>query len=393
MWIAAAWMAILFLGAGFRVFADCSSFGLPFTDLGSETTFCAEIAEAYYTGITHGTSATTFAPTDLVPREQAAAFATRTLDAALARGSRRAALGQWWTTTPHYDLGLGLTTVGSVPHMMQSDGADIWVASGDGTVSRVRASDGELVETWTDAGDATGILIALGRVFVTDNGFPSGSLFMIDPDQPPGAVTAVATGLGVEPFGIAFDGEKIWTANRGGELAGSVSIITPGSWAVSTVSPGFENPLGILFDGQNMWVTDASSGELDKLNSDGSISQRVVFPVGYSPQLPVFDGRNIWVPCAPNELVVVRASDGAVIKTFSSANGNSNGLNVPTTTAFDGQRILVTNQSGSISLFRAADLSAIGVFSTPGVTLPWGSCSDGANFWVGFYGSDAIGRF
>lgn len=108
---AAAWAAIFFLGAGFRILADCASFRLPFTDLGSETTFCAAIAEAYYTGITAGTSATTFSPNDNLTRAQAAAFAARTLDAALTRGSRRAALGQWWTTTPHYDAGLGLTTI------------------------------------------------------------------------------------------------------------------------------------------------------------------------------------------------------------------------------------------------------------------------------------------
>ena len=38
----AAWASLAFLGAGLRVPADCSSFGLPFTDLGS-TSFCAQI--------------------------------------------------------------------------------------------------------------------------------------------------------------------------------------------------------------------------------------------------------------------------------------------------------------------------------------------------------------
>jgi hypothetical protein len=46
--VAVAWAATLCLGVGFRVLADCSAFGLPFTDLGS-TSFCAQIAEAYYT--------------------------------------------------------------------------------------------------------------------------------------------------------------------------------------------------------------------------------------------------------------------------------------------------------------------------------------------------------
>ena len=100
--ITIAWALVLFIGAGVRAMADCSSFALPFTDLGNEATFCAAIAEAYYTGITAGTSATTFSPQDVMTRSQGAAFATRSLDASLARGSRRAALGQWWTTAPHY---------------------------------------------------------------------------------------------------------------------------------------------------------------------------------------------------------------------------------------------------------------------------------------------------
>src|SRR5215472_15895909 len=114
--VASAFAAILFLGVGFRVLADCASFGLPFTDLGSGSGFCAVIAEAYFSGLTTGTSATTFSPNNNVSRVQMAAFISRTLDQSLSRGSRRAAVDQGWTQTPHYDkASLGLTTVGSEP--------------------------------------------------------------------------------------------------------------------------------------------------------------------------------------------------------------------------------------------------------------------------------------
>src|SRR5206468_2183710 len=119
----------------------------------------------------------------------------------LARGSRRAALGQWWTTTPLYELGLGTTSVGVLPSLAASDGADVWVTSA-GNVSRVRASDGKLLETWTGATSAFGVVIAMGRVFVTGDSNPAapagsntGVLYMIDPTQPAGPVTTVATGL------------------------------------------------------------------------------------------------------------------------------------------------------------------------------------------------------
>ena len=98
-WVAAGWAAVFLAGTSFRVLADCSAFGLPFTDLGS-TTFCAQIAEAYYSGLTNGTSATAYSPSANVNREQMAAFVTRTLDQSLLRGNRRSALDQWWLTRP-----------------------------------------------------------------------------------------------------------------------------------------------------------------------------------------------------------------------------------------------------------------------------------------------------
>jgi len=393
-----AWVPIVAMGVGFRVLADCSSFGLPFTDQGSVPGFCAAIAEAYYTGITNGTSATTFSPSQTVTRSQMAAFSTRTLDQSLRRGSRRAALGQWWTTTPHYDAGLGLTSVGTLPLLLASDGADIWVANFvSGTVSRVHGSDGKKLDDWTGAINASGVISAMGRIFVTGAVVP-GALYMLDPTQPAGPVTELAADLGVDPLGIAFDGNRIWTANTGGGISnGSISIVTPGPtlpWAVTTISAGLSRPAGIVFDGTNMWVTDADAGTILRLDPGGGVIQTVA--VGVDPWLPVFDGHNLWVPSSANSsLTVVRASDGAVLKTFSADNGNQNGLNAPYQAAFDGQRVLVTNNNGGLSLFHASDLAVVASVPTPGVAYPEGVCSDGVNFWIAFGGSEtnAIGRF
>src|SRR5688572_27242900 len=81
--------------------ADTGSCGgvtvtLPFTDVMASGFFC-QIAAAYFSGLTNGTTATTFSPKDAVTREQMAAFITRTMDQSLKRGSRRAALDQYWT--------------------------------------------------------------------------------------------------------------------------------------------------------------------------------------------------------------------------------------------------------------------------------------------------------
>jgi hypothetical protein len=260
-----------------------ASITLPFTDVAADNIFFCSIAEAFFSGLTNGTTPSTYNPGDPVSREQMAAFVTRTMDQSLRRGSRRAALKQFWTLTS--ENGIGSTTVGSGPQLVESDGADLWVANNvSGAVLRVRASDGKLLETWTGATVATGVLAARGLIFVTGNTNP-GTLYQIDPTQPAGAVTTVTSSLGVNPTGIAFDGARIWTANFGA----SVSIVTLNPLSVATVTAGFTHPQGILYDGANMWVTD--TGKLFELDSNGAIIQTVT--VGNGPGFPVFDGTNI----------------------------------------------------------------------------------------------------
>lgn len=373
-----------------RMQADTGTCGgqsitLPFTDVAAGNVFFCSIAEAYFSGLANGTSGTTYSPGNNLPREQMAAFVTRTMDQALKRGSRQATRKQFWT--PPSETGLALTTVGS-PRLLKSDGADLWVANFvPGTVSRVRASDGKLLETWTGATSAVGVLSAKGLIFITGGPSP-GKLYQIDPTQPVGSVTTLTSSLGNFPFGITFDGARVWTANE--NPGGSVSIVTLNPLSVTTVSAGFAIPIGILYDGTNIWVTDKGTtpGTLFKLDSNGAIIQTVT--VGDSPALPVFDGTNIWVPNqTSNTVTVVRASTGTVLATLMS-----NGLVTPTAAAFDGERVLVTNSNGnSVSLWKAADLTPLGSVSTGASTQPLGVCSDGLDFWITLVGTGKLARF
>jgi len=97
---------------------------LPFTDVAGNAFFC-QIAEAFFSGLTNGTTPTTYSPSNSVLREHMAAFVTRTQDAALRRGSRRAALKQWTVPTRLGRMYIPLT--GSLPVEVESDGADLWV--------------------------------------------------------------------------------------------------------------------------------------------------------------------------------------------------------------------------------------------------------------------------
>jgi hypothetical protein len=379
--ICLAVIAALLGGAGSALLGVCG----PFTDI-SDAAFCPFVLEIFTLGITTGTSPTTYDPTSSVTRLQMAAFLSRTVDGVLKRGSRRASLDQFWTT--QNATVVGLTTVGLGPQLLKSDGADIWVANyAVSTVSRVRASDGKLLETWTGATNAFGVLVAMDRIFVTGNTAP-GRLYRIDPSQAAGVVTTVTSNLGNNTQGIAFDGSRVWTADNGSP--GAVSIVTPGAtppWTVTAVTTGFSSPGGALYDGANIWVTDGAAGTLLKLDSAGAILQTVT--VGSTPRFPVFDGTNIWVPnLSSNSVSVVRASSGAVLQTLTG-----NGLTFPIAAAFDGQRVLITNQSESVSLWKAADLTTLGSFGTGASSVPFGACSDGINFWITLSNASKLARF
>src|SRR6185295_10186442 len=123
---------------------------LPFADVAGSAFFC-QIAEAYFAGLTNGTSATTYSPGQNVTRDQMAAFITRTLDQETRRASYRAALDQWGQGSFSAS---GMTDV-SGARSVKPDGEDLWVTSfDDGTVTRVRASDGRVLGTWTGADGA-----------------------------------------------------------------------------------------------------------------------------------------------------------------------------------------------------------------------------------------------
>jgi len=69
-------------------------------------------------GLTNGTTATTYSPTIQCPANRWR-FNTRTMDQSLTRGSRRAALDQYWTT-PGADS-IALTSIGRLPELVKSD--------------------------------------------------------------------------------------------------------------------------------------------------------------------------------------------------------------------------------------------------------------------------------
>ncbi len=267
--------------------------------------------------------------------------------------------------------------------LVACDGTDVWVGAAD-SVFRIRASDGELLETWSIKKAAGALLVAMGRVFVAGFGLAGepGILSMIDPRQSPGPATVVATNLPTYPFVPAFDGARIWTANT----AGSVSILTPfaaAPWTVATVETGFQLPSGIVFDGSHVWVSDSGPCVLLKLDARGSVLQTVSVGLrGGSPLPLTFDGSHVIVSNALAGVHVVRVADGATVALLDVAHG------APSGAAFDGERLLVIGQGDpsrglapTLSLLRTADFALLGETELTGI-FPVAAASDGLNFWI-----------
>jgi hypothetical protein len=365
---------------------------LPFSDVASSNIFFCAIAQAYFTGLTNGTTATTYSPSSQVPREQMAAFITRTQDSALKRGSKRAALQHWWT--PGATGVLRSTSITS-PGFITSDGEDVWVTSGGVAVKRVHASDGRVLGTWTGASGARGIIAAAGRIFVaasTGSSTP-GKIYVINPDAAPGPVTVFEDDIGIGPLGITFDGVNLWTANNGNALnTGSISRVDIATGVDSTFSAGFNLVEDILWDGANLWVSDAGDNTLKRVDpSNGAVLEST--PTGgVDANRLLFDGTNIWVTnFSSNSITIVRAMGGLRGTVIHTITGN--GMSFPQQMAFDGERVLVGNNNEVVSLFKAADFTPLGSLSTGPGTQPVLLCSDGLNFWISRVNNNDIVRF
>ena len=198
---------------------------------------------------------------------------------------------------------------------------------------------------------------------------------------------------------IAGDGSGLTNLNGANIAAGSVTPTQlsaetlPNSYNLKVLgtlrwdlvkSQRFYNigiqPYGIAFDGVNIWVVDFNGTTVKKIRtSDGAVLG--TFTVGNALRFIAFDGANMWITSTtPSAGVIkVRASDGAVLGTFPTPNAAFN-------LAFDGENMWVLNGS-SVTKFRTSDGANLGTF--PAGNSPSGIAFDGAYIWITHLGAAA----
>ena len=231
------------------------------------------------------------------------------------------------------------TTVGIGADGMAFDGEYMWVANGDGSdnnVSKINPMTNQ-VEAVVDLGSdfhyAQSVTFDGEFIWVTETGqFPSSSVVRkVDPV----ANTVVASvAVGVNPYGIAFDGKYLWVANNS---SGNVSKVDPvANTVVATTTVG-GTPVGVVSDGNSIWVsTNFGSQSVVKINPITNAVIASVF-VGGNPQFMAFDGEYIWVnQAASSSVTKIDPTINAIVDIIAL---DSPALGGPAGIAFDGSHM------------------------------------------------------
>jgi hypothetical protein len=358
-----------------------------FTDVQASNAFCPFILEAFITSITQGTSPTTFTPGDVVTRDQAATFFTRTMDQTLHRANVRTAIGKTWTPTSS-NGGIAADVGGTVNDIV-TDGTNLWLARADSKVIKVTAADRKRIETWTIPTGIPGKLgVFAGQIWIADDSGPTGNLYSFDPANPAGQATLVQpnSGIVVGNPTLAFDGANVWWASSGGPR---ISIYPVGSPGTFTFSPGSANVDGLVFDGTNMWVLLADSHLLKMtLPAAGAavpaVLESVTIPSVVNDCRMVYDGNNIWIPTGAGTLYVVRPTlNLASLPSLLVKNENIPDVSFPYVASYDGENVMIGGlNNGIVALYKATNLTRIRTFLTDASAVR-GLASDGKTFNLG----------
>ncbi len=128
-----------------------------------------------------------------------------------------------------------------------------------------------------------------------------------------------------DPTGLAFDGERVWYADRNRDVIVAVDLENGGA-VDSLPSPGFW-PAGLAWDGNNLWCADRESKKIYRIRGEDRVVDRIIDAPGPSPVGLAWDGRDLWVSDdVDDRLYRVSAVDGTMISSFDAPSGGSTGL-------------------------------------------------------------------
>jgi YVTN family beta-propeller protein len=271
--------------------------------------------------------------------------------------------------------------VGSDPGAITVGAGSVWVAAGDGTISRIDPGANLVTQTFPLDNTPGGIAFGDGAVWVATNedrrvhrispstnkvgtGIPVGNgpsgLSVGDgavwvANRFDDTVTRIPTGegeakvfrAGLTPNGVALGEGAVWISN---EASGTVSRLDPASGALQTITVG-NGPAGIAVGEGAVWVANGIDGTLSRINPDDN-SVAATIPVGHGPSGVAIAAGSVWV---------TNRYDGTVSRIDPSANHVTDRIRVgesPGGIASDGSDIWVSAR-GPLTAHRGGTLKLL----------------------------------
>jgi YVTN family beta-propeller protein len=214
--------------------------------------------------------------------------------------------------------------VGVGPGAIAVGAGSIWVAAGDGTISRIDPKANLVTQTFPLDGTPSGIGFGDGAIWVTTNedrsvrrispagnrigeGIPvgngpsgvaagSGAVWVANRFDdtvskiPEGEGATKVFRAGLTPSGVAVGEGAVWVSN---EAAGTVSRLDPTSGALQTISVG-NGPGGISVGEGAVWVANSIDGTLSRIDPANN-SVAATISVGQGPSAVAVGMGAIWV--------------------------------------------------------------------------------------------------
>jgi YVTN family beta-propeller protein len=170
----------------------------------------------------------------------------------------------------------------------------VWVASDDGTVSRVDPARNTVVETAELGCGPVAIAVGAGAVWVACSGYPSGNVRRIDPT---GATATIP--VGHTPSAIAVGYGAIWVADSADD---TVTRISPETYGVTARIPVGKSPIALAIGAGAVWVANSGDGTVSRIDPKSGHPKTIT--VGASTAGLAFAGGSLWVTVATGTLNV-----------------------------------------------------------------------------------------
>lgn len=244
------------------------------------------------------------------------------------------------------------------------DGANMWVTSQSGTITKIRAADNAVLGSYPTGGLPTGVAFDGSAMWVTNQSSNTVSKIRVSDGANQGTFAT-----GADPYGIAYDGAFMWITNYYGN---TVSKIRVSNGTLAGTYPAGATPTGIAFDGNSIWVANANANTVTRLSpSTGAVTG--TFPVANARAI-AFDGSSLWVG-GGNQVTRLRSSDGALLGTTTVGN-------VVYSVVFDGTYVWTVNLNDkTLSKILASTGTVVATIPAPGSGGNY-LAFDGANIWT-----------